>query len=157
MTLSGMRFLFVACLGVSACHRANKPIEPKPIASNAAPPVEAIGSARPQDTKSAVCGDIRPDEPKQFVLSVSQALESDDTVAWNGMQSSRFQQTTRVDPGLAKMRFESWKNAFRDRTTELLAMTCRMEGRDTTIMCNTQKPLKFRIVREGCEMKIDDN
>ena len=157
MNVPGVRLLLVVCLGLGACHRANKPISTAPVASNAAPPSPAIGSARPQDGLAVVCGEIKPDEPKQFVLRLSTALEQNDLITWNGLQSARFRQSSQADPELTRMRLEAWKKAFRDRMPEQVGMSCRMESRDTSIACDTQKPLRIKVTREGCELKLDDN
>ncbi|RYE90052.1 MAG: hypothetical protein EOO75_10770 [Myxococcales bacterium] len=136
---------------------SSKPVVLPPGGDSVAPPVPALASAESQQSAAAVCGPIKPEEPKQFILRLSELLEHDDLKGWEGMQSERFRRSGAADAGLRKMRFDSWKIGLRERLTELMSMNCRMEGQDSSIACDTKKPLKLRVVREGCELRLDDN
>lgn len=88
---------------------------------------------------------------------MAQALQSDDKAAWDRMQSARYRASGNTDEGLRSMRFDAWKAGLRSRMGELDAALCRLDALDTLLVCDTSKPLKINVVREGCELKLNDN
>ena len=155
------RLLSLASVGLLACGPSTPSATTGTVtnapASDPGAPALALASARPQDGAVALCGPVKADEPKRFVLAMAQVLEHDETVAWEGMQSARFRQSGSIDPGLNRMRFESWKQGLRAHLADRTEMACRIEGQDTSIACDTKKPLKIRVAREACVLKLDDN
>lgn len=146
-------------LTLALCALACGPTTPASTTPTAPAPTTPIPAASSAPAKpapaGAACRPIHPDEPKAFVRRMVQALEKGDQATWDRMQSARY--SANPDEGLRSMRFDAWKSAMLARSGELNAAPCRVDSQDTILICETSKPLKFAIVREGCEIKLNDN